>query len=112
MVTTTLIVDGMIAGTGIRDAVEGGYLEAAKVGISAELAKTLSEWHAEYAAASRESFSDPDAVAELDQKGLAIRSQIADELPDQIVGYYSDAICKRLDDLPHVRSTRSWREDR
>ncbi len=36
-----LIVDGMLLGTGIRDAVAGGYLDPSEIGISNDLANRL-----------------------------------------------------------------------
>ena len=77
-------------------------MEPFELNISPGLARTLSQWVSEYRAASIGGLSDSDIIAALDEKGLSLRSQIADELPNQVVGYYSDARLRRLDSFPHV----------
>jgi hypothetical protein len=43
-----LVVDGGLSGTGIRDAVEGGYLTVSAIGISEDLINAISSWQQRY----------------------------------------------------------------
>ena len=47
-------------------------------------------------------YKDAAAIAALDKEGMALRDQLEAERPDHVVGYYSDALSKRLDSFPHV----------
>lgn len=47
-----LIVDGNLSGTGVRDAVEGGWLTAPALGISERLVDEISEWQKRYGVGS------------------------------------------------------------
>jgi hypothetical protein len=102
MVTTTLLIDGMLSGTGIRNAVEGGYIAPRQLNLSADLCAALAEWVSRYAQAHFGGYCDEAGISSLDQEGLALRDRLADERLDHKVGYYSDALMKRLDDLPHT----------
>ena len=102
MVTTTLLVDGMLSGTGLRDAVDGGYIEPVSLGVSAGLADALADWVSNYGQAHLEGYNDADAVTSLDGQGMALVARLASERPDHTVGYYSSALMRRLDHWPHA----------
>jgi hypothetical protein len=102
MVTTTLLVDGMLSGTGIRDALEGGYLQPRELNLSPAFSNALASWVLRYAEMHYAGYKDAAAIAALDKEGMALRDQLEAERPDHVVGYYSDALSKRLDSFPHV----------
>ena len=96
MIQRQLIVDGMLSGTGIRDANVGGYVEVREIGISSGLVKRLEEWLSEYENAHYCQFSDKVKNAELDVEGIAIARQIREQLPDILVEYFSNAEMRRM----------------
>ena len=91
-----LTVDGMFAGTGIRDTVEGGYLTPSVLGLSSDLALRLAAWLQAYEAAHHAGYRDADQVAQLDQEGMRICVAVRQELPNTKVEYYSDALMQRF----------------
>ena len=93
----TLIIDGMLSGTGIRDGVAGGYLDPLGIGLSEELAKRLSEWVAEYEDAHYYQFEDMAKNEELDKEGVAIARQVRHEFPNARVEYFSSAKMRRIE---------------
>ena len=92
-----LLVDGMMSGTGIRDAVEGGYLDPKDLELSEPLVRRISLWLLAYEEAHLEQYSDKDNIAALDAEGRKIRDQVREELPDAKVSYYSDAEARILE---------------
>lgn len=100
-----LTVDGMLSGTGIRDSVEGGYLEPAELGVSEELRKRIGHWLARYADAHYTQFEDRQIVAELDTDGVAICKQLRDELPQSKITYFSNAEMRELNMSPATPDT-------
>ncbi len=102
MATTTLLVDGLLSGTGLRDAIKGGYIMPISLGISTGLVTAFAEWVAEYERAHFQDYNDADVIASLDVRGMALAARLALERPDQTVGYYSSALLERLGDLPHA----------
>jgi hypothetical protein len=90
-----LTVDGMFAGTGIRDSIEGGYLSPSDLGLSSNLSSRLAAWVREYAAAHYAGYNDADQVARLDLEGEKICAAVREELPYAKVEYYSDGLMKR-----------------
>ena len=93
---TELLIDGMLSGTGIRDAINGGYIEPKSLGLSGSLTRSIASWQAQYEDAHFAGFSY-DRVAELDREGEALASRLREELPNAKVGYFSDGLMKRLD---------------
>ena len=85
------IIDGMLSGTGIRDAGEGGYVSPEELNISVDVRLRLQNWLAEYELDHYYGHSDEAKTAELDREGIKIALVIQNELPDDIIGYYSDA---------------------
>jgi hypothetical protein len=101
MVTTILLIDGMLSGTVIRNAVEGGHIAPSQLNLSADLRAALAAWVSRYEQAHFNGHSET-AISGLDREGMILRDGLAGERPDHKVGYYSDALMKRLDDLPHT----------
>jgi len=86
-----LTVDGMLSGTGIRDSVEGGYVDPSELGLSEGLKSQIRLWLARYADAHFTQFEDSQIVAALDAEGFVIAKQLRDELPESKVVYFSNA---------------------
>jgi hypothetical protein len=86
----SLIVDGMMSGTGIR-ALGGSYLEPADIGISEELQEQISVWLRRYEQAHFYGFEDERNNENLDQEGIRLTKQIKAELPRASVRYFSNA---------------------
>lgn len=92
-----LIVDGMLSGTGIRDAVEGGYADPATLGLSQGLRLRLAEWLRRYAEAHFRQYDRPGESAALDEEGAAITRLVRTELPGSKVDYFSSATMSKRD---------------
>ncbi len=95
LVTIDFLIDGMLSGTGVRDAVEGGYLQPEAIGLSTSLVADVADWQRRYEHAHFTGFPE-DAVASLDVEGLALRSRVQAELSDKSVGYFSNGRMIRL----------------
>ena len=67
-----LIVDGMLSGTGVRDAIEGGYLDLHELGLSSDFIKDILLWVRRYEDAHYAQFDDKQEVTVLDSQGLAL----------------------------------------
>jgi hypothetical protein len=81
----------MLSGTGIRDAVNGGYIELETLSISEELRAQMKLWLKEYEELHLEGYSDFIAVEKLDFEGIEICKSLKNEISDLKVEYYSDA---------------------
>ncbi|WP_093014363.1 hypothetical protein [Sphingobium sp. YR768] len=90
-----LLIDGMLSGTGIRDKMEGGYIEPSDIGLSPTVCSDLAEWLLRYEDAHYEGFK-PHVVEQLDQAGLLLASRVSIELSDVEVGYFSDGRMTQL----------------
>ena len=86
-----LIVDGMLSRTGVRDAVSGGYVALADLGLSPSVVGMIANWLARYEAAHYRQFADLGEVKALDDIGLKLCDRLAQELPGSKVGYFSAA---------------------
>jgi len=93
--TTDLLIDGMLSGTGVRDAVGGGYVAPDAIGLSAQLVADIADWQRKYEEAHFAGFP-ANAVAALDEEGLVIASRVQGELNDKSIGYFSDGRMERL----------------
>jgi len=92
-----LTVDGMLSGTGIRDPVEGGYVDPRELGLSEGLKSQIRLWLARYADAHFTQFEDSQIVAALDAEGFVIAKQLRDELPEKSkVVYFSNAEIREI----------------
>lgn len=91
-----LVVDGMMSGTGLRDGVDGGYLELECCGLSDALVERMRHWLRDYEEAHFDQYGAEDVVARLDKEGLSIRDAVSNELPTAKVQYYSSAKTRML----------------
>ncbi len=91
-----LVVDGNLSGTGVRDAVEGGYLTPSAIGISDGLGDEISAWQKRYELAHFRSYTDSAEVDKLDAEGLALRQKLSVELAQAKVQYFSSAKMRLL----------------
>lgn len=92
----SIVIDGMLSGTGIRDALNGGYLEAHEIGISDALRHRLDKWLQSYAAAHFHHYTDQKTNEALDIEGVEIARLIKAELPSAKVAYFSNAYMRPL----------------
>ena len=86
----------MLSGTGVRDAVEGGYVAPAGLGLSSGLQANIADWQRAYEDAQVNGFIDEDVVA-LDHKGRELVTLIRAERPDLRIGYYSNGLLRRME---------------
>jgi len=93
--TAAYLIDGMLSGTGVRDAINGGYPAPRDIGLSKALTDEVTDWQRRYEEAHFDGFPE-DLVAELDQQGLDLAAQAGIELPDIEIGYFSNWQLKRL----------------
>ena len=91
MTELSLLIDGMLSGTGIRDAANGGYLEPHEVGLSEPLGHRISIWLSAYEDAHFHQYEDQAKNEALDREGLEIMQVVRAELPKAKVGYFSNA---------------------
>ncbi|GMM93282.1 hypothetical protein [Qipengyuania sp. MTN3-11] len=93
--TVDFLIDGMLSGTGIRDAVNGGYVDPTSIGISGAALEHLNQWQKFYEQAHFAGFP-VDKVTELDEQGLLLTKEISKANPDKTFAYFSDGLMKRL----------------
>lgn len=92
---TDFLIDGMLSGTGVRDAIEGGYVDLLTLGLSASLAGDVAAWQQKYEQAHFAGFPE-HVVGDLDKEGLVLASRAQAELSGKSIGYYSNGRMKRL----------------
>lgn len=90
-----LLIDTMLSGTGVRDVLNGGYVDPATLGLSEALQGDLAAWHRRYEEAHFNGFPN-EMVFILDREGVDLASRADRELANSKVGYYSDGLLKRL----------------
>ena len=93
----SLVVDGMLSGTGIRDAVSGGYVDPLLLQISHDLVDRIADWVKEYENAHYYNFSNKEDIRRLDQTGMCLAQELAKQRPDAHVEYYSNAHLQRIE---------------
>ena len=91
-----LTVDGMLSGTGIRNSIEGGYLDLSELGLPDDLIEKISKWLRQYENAHYMQYEDKTEVAKLDSEGMDICMMVRKELPGSKVEYYSNAETRRF----------------
>jgi hypothetical protein len=96
MTERILIVDGMLSGTGIRDAKAGGYVYPDELRLSANLVKRIATWLLEYEKTHYYQFVDKARNQRLDHEGIAIAKQIREEFREAQVGYFSNAEMRNI----------------
>jgi hypothetical protein len=92
----SILVDGMLSGTGIRDAVNGGYLDPNGIGLSQNMQIMLAKWLSSYEDAHFHQYGDIAQNADLDRQGIDIAKAIGAELPSARVGYFSNAAMREI----------------
>lgn len=91
-----LVVEGNLSGTGVRDAVEGGYLTPSFIGVSDGLGDEISAWQKRYELDHFRSYTDSAEVDKLDAEGLTLRQKLSVELAPAKVQYFSCAKMRML----------------
>jgi hypothetical protein len=91
-----LLVDGMLSGTGVRDAIGGGYVDLAELGLLPNVVELITGWLARYETAHYRQFDDLQEVQALDEIGLGLCDRLAQELPGNKIGYFSAARMEKL----------------
>ena len=89
------LIDGMLSGTGVRDAVNGGYVDPRLIGLSEALAGDIADWQQKYEQAHFAGFPH-ESIAMLDEEGTALADRAASELSNVSFGYFSNGAMKRL----------------
>ncbi len=89
-----LTVDGYFAGTGIRDSVEGGFVELELLAISPGLKDRIKKWVLQYEAEHYNHYADEENIEKLDIEGKEIAILLKKELIHVKVKYYSAANSK------------------
>ena len=90
-----LLIDGMLSGTGIRDAINGGYIDPATLDLPNSLVGEIAEWQERYEACHFANFPI-NTVTQLDEEGMRLAARVGAALPAMGVGYYSNGLMKRL----------------
>jgi len=90
-----LTVDGMVSGTGIRNSLEGGYIEPKNLNISKALQVEIQNWLEKYKEAHFSNHKNAATFAKLDNEGLNVAKLLQSELPAAKVEYFSDYKMKR-----------------
>ena len=99
-----LTVDGELSGTGIRDSVNGGYVDPETLGLGVELLGRISRWVVRYENAHYDNFVSQREVVELDAEGVQICQMLRLERPsDDKIDYFSSAKMQRLS-VPNTQS--------
>lgn len=91
-----LTIDGCISGTGIRNAVSGGFIDPHSLSVSAGLTEQIEQWVKDYEQAHYRQFDDEQENERLDAQGLAIRSQLTKEIPDSKIDYFSESKMRKM----------------
>lgn len=89
-----LTVDGYFHGTGIRDSVEGGFVELELLAISPSLKERIRKWVLQYEVEHYNNYANEKNIENLDREGKEIAILLKKELIDVKVKYYSAAHCK------------------
>ena len=96
MTNKQFLVDGMLSGTGIRNATEGGYIKPSELGISHGLSERISVWLSGYADLHYGQYKDDSQRKILDVEGMEICYLLRKERPDLKFDYFSDARMEKM----------------
>lgn len=91
-----LVVDACLGGTGVRDAIKGGYLSLETLKLDANVVHEIGEWLGAYADAHYEGFSDTQKINQLDKTGVDLTNRLKLLLAPCKIAYYSSAHNKTL----------------
>jgi hypothetical protein len=92
-----LTIDGMLSGTGIRDTIEGGYIDPESLGLHLETITRLKKWLEEYEEQHYCGFKNKSINEFLDAEGRAIARLIKEQLLDCKIEYFSDVNMRKED---------------
>lgn len=90
-----LIIDGEIGGTGIKDELGDGYVDARKLGLPPAVTSRLNVWLLRYADEHYDGFVDNESVQQLDKEGVRLAREIKSALGDCKISYFSSATLTR-----------------
>ena len=85
----------MLSGTGVRDGINGGYVEPQDARFSEQLSSEIAAWQQRYETAHFAGFPE-EIVGALDDEGIKLTSKANGELGGHAIGYYSHGRMKRL----------------
>lgn len=85
-----LTVDAYFVGTGIRDSVEGGFVELELLSISHTLKERIERWVFEYEVEHYNHYADEQNIEKLDLEGKEIAILVKKELNAKVI-YWSAA---------------------
>ncbi|WP_040508799.1 hypothetical protein [Leptospira wolffii] len=91
-----LIIDGYFGGTGIRNSVEGSYIDLAELNLSTGLTDQINLWLKNYSNEFFEEYKNIEKAKSLDQAGIEIAKKVMNERRLNKIEYYSDATGERL----------------
>jgi len=91
-----LTVDGMPSGTGIRDTVEGGYLELHELGLSDVLLERFQAWSSEYEREAHKERKDIGEIKKLDEQGMELDVCLASAFPEYKIEYFSEGLTEKI----------------
>lgn len=85
-----LTVDGMLSGTGIRDSVNGGYVQLEELNLPQVFINRIEIWLSQYEDAHYSGFNDICECDALDIEGVAIGNELQRILAPAKIEYYSN----------------------
>jgi hypothetical protein len=92
-----LVVDGYQGGTGIRNAIEGGYINLDTLKLTTDFVSNIKQWVSDYADLSYTGYEDQAVQQQLDERGIELTKELQNLLgPEYKVQYYSDGFSKEL----------------
>jgi hypothetical protein len=90
-----LIVDGMLNGTGIREA-GCEYIPLNILDLSPNFQSKIKNWLLQYETEFYHGYPDNDKIELLDKQGLEITHELEKIFPEDKIEYYSDALLMSL----------------
>ena len=96
MNTGELIVDGMLSGTGVRDATNGGYVSLSDLKITENLSYRINKWVSDYETVHFLQYKDIKENEELDMRGIQLAKELQIVLDDLKIRYFSNWLMKEL----------------
>ena len=91
-----LTIDGDLSGTGIRNSINGDFININELELSCLLRKKIQDWLESYEREHYFQFQDKEKINTLDLEGIKISKLIRKEIPDSKIEYFSAAKMKTL----------------
>jgi hypothetical protein len=91
------IVDGMLSGTGVRDGINGGYIEIDDLALPEKLSRRIQKWHSAYEKLHFRNYKDHSQINKLDNEGKDIVVELQGLFQGDKVSYYSSALMKLIE---------------